>query len=315
MKVSILTEGGRGVGFGHLTRCLSLCQAFEEKGITPEFIINGDDSILDLLKRRVYKKFNWLQEEKRLLGLVGDVDIVVIDSYLAKKALYSRIFRTHKKCLLVMMDDYKRIDYPEGIVVNPSIYGDKLDYLKKKGVRYLLGKDYIILRKEFWDLPKKVINKNLENIVVTLGGMDCSSLICRMQGPLRENFDLNLNIIEPKKKFMSANKIRFLMFRCDACISGSGQTTYELARIGVPNIGICLSENQRINAEMLRKKGVMEYIGGHKDRDLLKNLGLAIEKLSSQKIRIKMSMAGRRLVDGQGPRRIVRKVLKYADKN
>ena len=51
MKVSFLTEGGREIGFGHLTRCLSISQAFEEQGITPEFIIvDGDDSILDLLE-------------------------------------------------------------------------------------------------------------------------------------------------------------------------------------------------------------------------------------------------------------------------
>ena len=31
-KVIILTEGGKKVGFGHITRCISLYQAFEEKG-------------------------------------------------------------------------------------------------------------------------------------------------------------------------------------------------------------------------------------------------------------------------------------------
>jgi len=43
MKVFIITEGGKNIGFGHITRCLSLYQAFEEKEIIPEFILNSDE--------------------------------------------------------------------------------------------------------------------------------------------------------------------------------------------------------------------------------------------------------------------------------
>ena len=41
MKVFIITEGSKNIGFGHITRCISLYQAFEERGIIPEFIINN----------------------------------------------------------------------------------------------------------------------------------------------------------------------------------------------------------------------------------------------------------------------------------
>ena len=36
MKLLILTEGGENIGFGHVSRCLSLCQAFEARGATPD---------------------------------------------------------------------------------------------------------------------------------------------------------------------------------------------------------------------------------------------------------------------------------------
>ena len=54
MKVFIVTEGGSKIGFGHVTRCISLSEAFEEKGIFPEFIVNGDDTVLNFLKERTY---------------------------------------------------------------------------------------------------------------------------------------------------------------------------------------------------------------------------------------------------------------------
>jgi len=41
MKVFIITEGSKNIGFGHITRCISLYQVFEERGILPEFIINN----------------------------------------------------------------------------------------------------------------------------------------------------------------------------------------------------------------------------------------------------------------------------------
>jgi spore coat polysaccharide biosynthesis predicted glycosyltransferase SpsG len=39
ISVLILTEGGREAGFGHITRCTALYQAFEERGIFTEFIV------------------------------------------------------------------------------------------------------------------------------------------------------------------------------------------------------------------------------------------------------------------------------------
>ena len=44
MKVFIITEGGRNISFGHITRCLSLYQAFKEK-IRLEFIVDRSMNI------------------------------------------------------------------------------------------------------------------------------------------------------------------------------------------------------------------------------------------------------------------------------
>ena len=48
--VLILTEGGKDLGFGHITRCMAIYQAIEEIANSPEFIVNGDETIHDLLK-------------------------------------------------------------------------------------------------------------------------------------------------------------------------------------------------------------------------------------------------------------------------
>ena len=91
MKVFIITEGGKNISFGHITRCLSLYQAFEERGIKPKFIVNADNNVEYLLKQVNYQIFSWLDEKNKLLEMLKDADIAVIDSYLADISLYNKL--------------------------------------------------------------------------------------------------------------------------------------------------------------------------------------------------------------------------------
>ena len=62
MDVLILTEGGKSAGLGHITRCMSIYQAFAEVGIRPELIFNGDETIPDFVKDRNCRIFDWLND-------------------------------------------------------------------------------------------------------------------------------------------------------------------------------------------------------------------------------------------------------------
>lgn len=309
MKTVILTEGGSKIGFGHVARCVSVCQAFEEKGAAPEIIVNGDNTVTELLKGNNYTLSNWLKDENAL-NRAGKADVVIIDSYLAEKELYYRIFGACLGGILVMIDDYARIEYPEGIVVNPSVYGEGLGYPDKEGVTYLCGKDYVILRKEFRHLPEKAIADKVKNILITLGGANNILLHSRVAGCFKDRV-FNIASVDTGKDIIGAQQMIDLMLNADICISGGGQTIYELARAGVPAIGVCLSENQRLNLEGCCKKGFIEYIGWQDDKELAKNLESAMQRLSSLEARIKMSRIGKKIIDGRGAERIADKALKY----
>ncbi|MCF7917297.1 MAG: UDP-2,4-diacetamido-2,4,6-trideoxy-beta-L-altropyranose hydrolase [Candidatus Omnitrophica bacterium] len=326
MKVSILTEAGKNIGFGHLTRCIALYQAFEQKNYAPELIINGDESILGFVKDKKYRIMDWIKEQEKLNKIAENSDVVVIDSYLAPKSLYdniSSILCSQPKPFL-MIDDYNRINYPKGVVVNPSIYGDKLDYPKREGMKYLLGKDYIILRKPFLDIPKKEINKDVKDVLVTLGGMDNADFLTQLLEFLAKEFPdftyhvvTNFNFNLPPKadpplagnlnlySGLSAQEILEVMLKADICISGGGQTTYELARVGVPTIGICFAENQTGNLKYGDLCGYLKYIGNSGDNNLLDNIKDALEEITSFEQRDEMSNLGRVNVDGKGAGRIV----------
>jgi spore coat polysaccharide biosynthesis predicted glycosyltransferase SpsG len=331
MKVSILTEAGKNIGFGHLTRCIALYQALEEIGYKPELIINGDKSILNFVKDKDYQIMVWIKEQEKLREIAKNSDVVVIDSYLAPKSLYDNISNilslkpnpyhlSHNP--LLMIDDYNRINYPKGIVVNPSIYGDKLDYPKNDQVEYLLGKDYIILRKEFWDIPEKRINKDVKDVLITLGGINNTNFLKKLlkflsitfpnfnyhiitNSKLNLNLNLNLNLYSN----LSASRMLDLMLKADICISGGGQTTYELARVGVLTIGICFADNQINNLKYGNLSGYLKYIGNSNDDSLLSKIKDAFKEIMSFEQRGKMSSLGRANVDGKGAERIVKKSI------
>ncbi|HEK24805.1 MAG: UDP-2,4-diacetamido-2,4,6-trideoxy-beta-L-altropyranose hydrolase, partial [Hydrogenobaculum sp.] len=244
MKVFIITEGSSYIGFGHITRMLSIYQAFEEINIKPKLIINGDESILDLVENTDFEIYDWLHEKENLLSQIKDADIVIVDSYMADKDFYEKISNMVK--IPVYYDDNKRLDYPKGIVVNGNIYAKDLDYPNKEGTFYLLGTQYTPLRKEFWEVSEKSIKKSVESIMITFGGDDIRNMTPKVLKLLKAKFPnlkknvvigkgfKNINEIEYTKDantdliyFPKAEKMKELMLESDIAISAGGQTLYE----------------------------------------------------------------------------------------
>lgn len=332
MKALILTEGGGNIGFGHLSRCSALSQAIKEQNghAEVEFIIKWDGSTGNFFSDRTADDmlfFDWIKDEDRTLDAVKKADAVVIDSYLAEKPLYD-IISDMAGGRVLMIDDNDRVEYPGGVVVNPSIYGEKVVYKKKDKIVYLLGKDYVILRKEFIKIPGKIISKRVKDVLITLGGKNYPAFIKKALGFLIPSYGFNLHVVSFGKNLelrykeekssrisfysdLSAVEIRRLMLKYDFCISGGGQTLYELARCGMPTIGICFAENQRKNLEEFHKAGFVDYIGWYGESKILHKLGNAVECLLSQEIRREKSAKGKSLVDGKGVKRILKTVGVY----
>jgi len=321
VKVTILTEGGRDTGYGHITRCTSVYQAFEERGIKSQLIVNGDETIENLLKGKYYKIFNWLDDQQLLFEILDNVNIVFIDSYLAEHDIYERISEQVETS--VYFDDDLRIDYPKGFVLNGAIFAEQLPYPKKEDVTNLLGTMYTPIRREFWDTPPKLIRREVEMLMVTFGGSDMCNVTPKVQKVLNKTYPyLQKKIIVTRffanmsevKKLRDKNteliyepdaiELKEIMQECDIAISAGGQTLYELARVGVPTIGICIAQNQLQNLKGWSKSGFLEYIGWYNNKDIQSKLIAALEKMKSYNKRISCSKKTRELIDGKGSRRI-----------
>lgn len=318
--VLIFTEAGKQDGYGHLMRCLAIAQGFKKRQIKPIFYLRGNPGVDDILKGFSRRIVDWL---KVCVDVKGR--IVIIDSYHAGRNFCKQVYKVARK--VIFIDDNKRIPYPGGYVLNSSILSEDISYPDNPRVGYLLGPKYHPLRREFWEVPVKVIRKRVEKVLVTFGGSDMTNATLRILKILKEQYpDFKKSIIVGRG-FSNINRIKTEagkntaliyspdaqsmkreMLKTDICISGGGQTTYELARLGVPTIGICFAHNQLLNLTGFARHGFIKFAGWYNEKTVCNKIKECLDTLT-YKNRLKMSRAGRKLVDGSGAMRVAMAIL------
>ncbi|WP_026395936.1 PseG/SpsG family protein [Acetobacterium malicum] len=326
LNIKIFTEGGEKIGFGHISRCTALYDEAIRQGIPVElFILNNEfgNNENSLLQSRKVSFVNW-QDPDYLLKNLDKNDLCIVDSYLASIEIYELIAELSKKALY--LDDYGRLDYPEGIVVNPSLNTAEIEYKQKQNCEYLLGEQYIILRTAFLGKKKSCLNKRIEHVLITLGGADPLNLTVSITNLLREKYpELVLNVVfgkqsqlieeleqfENVKVYHSLNgeKMCDLMMQADIAITAAGQTIHELMALNIPFICIRTADNQGNNIyglkQILEKKLILD--GMQKDFEVaLLEAFIRIETVRESCHDANQSDA---IIDGLGVKRIIKNLL------
>lgn len=320
MKAFIVTEGFQSTGYGHLTRCLAIYQAFEERGIQPTFIANCDENGRKYLGNINLKIYNWLEENDKIIEHINGSEITLIDSYKASKDIYFCISNFVEKA--VYLDDCLRIEYPKGIIINGTLGAENLPYKRKPDQKYLLGIEYIPLRKEFWDIPNLKKNEKIQNVLITFGGQDIRNLTFTILDSLLESFSsFNYHVVlggnyklDNLDKYKGKNvKVYFslnaeqmlrLMLKCDLAVSAAGQTIYELARVGLQTIAIGVAENQKYNIRSWVSKGFLKKEIWYNDANILADVNNTIKEIYNSECNSKTVYC-----DGQGARRNIDKII------
>lgn len=323
MKIIILTEGSKEIGFGHITRCVSLYDAFQKNGITPQFVINGDQSVQPLLNRKNYRILDWIVEKEIFYSLIENADCVIVDSYLISNNLCNLISDIVKTP--VFIDFIQKRKYKRGIVIDGSITQSKFIYGHE--ICYLKGIEYVMLREEFNEIPQRVIRKNIQSILITLGGTDIRNLMPLIQ-TVFSNVSIKkklvigsgfVNIEEISSKVDTNTELIFqpdaegmkrLMLEADMAITSGGQTLFELARIGVPSIIVGIANNQNNNINFFKRKQ-FSFAGWWSDTDLKKNLLLQFKEFENFELRTNISRNIKEIVDGKGVNKVVKKIINY----
>jgi UDP-2,4-diacetamido-2,4,6-trideoxy-beta-L-altropyranose hydrolase len=323
-SVAFFTEAGQTVGFGHLMRCVALAEACMEAGMDVLMFIsadgNLDDSLLSQICQCPYTIGDWLNTDIR--GLREDVfHFAVFDTYKINDDILSRYRQPGLRQIL--FHDYhgdEMLPQVPAAIINGAIHVTAPECRAISGkYDFFYGPSFQVLRKPFWDCHSKIIRETIEDVLVTVGGSDpgdmmrpiLADLVNRFEsveihaviGPGFSGFN-NLEELFPEVNFEvepSAQRMLWLMNRCDIAVSSAGQTLAELARVGVPTYGFMVADNQQYNYKGWIEAGFLcEY---HISETNIFDLSFEERKLRSK--------IGMLTIDGQGARRIVARIKQY----
>lgn len=325
----VITEGGKEFGFGHITRCLSIAKVFQKYGFVVEFIVDGDESISNLLDDYSFTLLDWQTELSLLTQKIALSNFILIDSMQISNSQLLKLQETDIP--LIYIDDEKRRNIlDKGFVIDWTVLSEKQNHFlpKKKDVIYLLGSKYTPLRDGFGSASKLTIKNKVTKVMLTFGGADVRNITPSVLKLLCENFpDLEKNIVIgagftnikeiQKHKDKNTNLILNadtktminLMQESDLAIASGGQTLYELARIGTPTIAILLVENARDDTQGWHKVGSLQNLGMWDDEKIDEKLLNAMNKLQDKKLRKTMQNSATKYISPHGAELLVQQIL------
>lgn len=315
---------------GHIVRCSALAEFLAEAGIEPYLYINSKDEVVSSLRGFSYKREDWLKGRHRLFERITTFDIVIVDSYLADLDFYKELSERIK--LSIYIDDTRRLSYPKGVVVNFAIYARKL-YQDKKGMNnYILGTEYVPLRKAFTTLQQEDIVREdkVRQILICFGGSDPGNLSLKVLRILKNNRYSGIKKILLSRKFspaierlnnLATDDIEILydpdpdvivktMTSSDMAVSSAGMILYELACCRVPVIAISVADNQKDGLREFVNRGFTIQFLDKDQPDLLFRLENLIDFYIANFPEVSQNaQIGRDIVDGYGGQRLTQRIV------
>lgn len=331
--IFIRADANEKIGTGHVMRCLSIAKAFVDEGEEVVFVTANDKAsewIRDF--QTICLNSNWSEMDSEMDNLLCIIEerkpsLLLVDSYCVTKKYFDVL---SKEIPIAYMDDMNKECWNIRFLINYNIFADDLDYsaYESMGCKCLLMPKYTPLRKEFINMPKHEIKKEVTDILVSAGGADPENVteqimeeVCVHWEKIKFHFVIgafNPRMDELKKRIkkniifhVNETHMSGLMRKCDMAVSAAGSTLYELCACGTPTVAYTLADNQQMAAEKFAREGVMLYAGDCRNNEkFVTSLMEGMERLiRSQEIREKASDMMQSLLDGNGAKRIARELL------
>lgn len=228
----------------------------------------------------------------------------------------------------LIIDDMNLYEYNSTLVLNQNAYGPELAI--KGSARPLLGARYLLLRREFADIPAREARAPVSDVLITMGAADPLHLTprlmamlsaypllgqCRwhvMVGPAFAHADEVRSLAVGQPAFVlhiDPPAIKEIMLLCDISISAAGSSVYELAACGVPSLLVVAADNQRPLAQKAAAMGWSCNLGEAAELDREKLWSTLDELLPNRQKREMMARLGQAAIDGQGAGRVAEELL------
>lgn len=310
MQLTILTEAGQGMGLGHWMRMRALAATAQQQGHDVQLYLEyRGPAPTDLSPHE--KLAPWWQGPFPV-----NTDLLLVDSYQVSPAVLTA-WKTQAP--LALMDDQGRTHLSANLIINPNLCFDLLDY---QGLNTRGGRGFALLRPAFEQAEALIIHAPLTQVLCMAGGDDASGLLPWLMNHLPPHLKLTvvtgnpatqtaLQTHFPQHKLLgrvSPEELCHLMQNHDLLISAAGQTLHEAAHLGLPALGIVVSEDQALHLQALVTGGVCPVYLERHQADLAEQLSFWLQQLADHRLRQHFSQKGRAAILAGGAQRLLKEL-------
>ena len=335
-QLLVRADASPKIGAGHVMRCLALSKAWQFSGGDVTFACA---EVLPTVQERLQREGFYLvaiegepgseQDAQRTCELAKQLpaEWVVVDGYRFAPDYYRKLRGRGLKSLAI--DDDGRFDeYVSDAVLNQNASAEQAMYGNRQPcTKLLLGSSFVLLRPEFARASReREIPRVARRLLITMGGSDPENVTLKAIEALTEISGEKLEIrVVLGSGYCHAAELRRLVWNskasicfeedppdmvplmawADLAISAAGGTCWELAYMGVPAVVIAISGDQCGIADAAATRGVAHSLGSHVHVCTSEIIDVVHQLMIDQQRRSDMSIAGKRLIDGLGPKRVV----------
>ena len=307
-KILFRVDASRDIGTGHLMRCLALANEAKQRSWECIFVLRDpEDGIFEYITffgHRVKKLISaggekvihnktthcdWLpvsqtQDANETVEVICelDPDWIIMDHYALDATWLSIVEKSNSKILVI--DDLGDRELNCDVLLDQTLGASAEKYHGKlpSNCQLLLGPTFALLRSEFkaWreSSLEGRLNRNVENILITMGGVDTSNYTLRTLIEVAKSeyakkclFTVVIGSSYPHTdalhEFVEETKLRIsvlsnvknmaeIMSKSDLCIGAAGFTSWERCCLALPTIALAIADNQIEIAEQLGKRNI-----------------------------------------------------------
>lgn len=346
ISLLFITVAGNAIGYGHLSRCLSLAEHAAKRNLSVSFLLFGDNDAFSRVKHAGFdcllKPISALGSRfaDTLLNHVDMIDVVVMDFShqdvfpdleCAHQILKDIRSRARKIIVIdalgVQALATKMPDMPIDILVVPYVGATLPD---NAPWQILEGPAYAVLSSAYAELHERIVRQDADRILVSCGGSDPKKLtalvldgIGRISKTLKVRvivgplFDECIRAILKSAVSKSKHSIELVdsptalaehMMWCDLAIATTGLIKYELAATGTPGILISIDDIHDLINRPFANMGSALDLGVRAAPQLIADHVASL--LDNHEARAAMAKFGRQMIDGKGTERLVAEIIK-----
>lgn len=336
-KIAMRSDGGKNIGMGHIMRTLVLAKELRKYNDVIYICRDNKNKYEAGINKIISEGFKVYKiNENNLIDNIIElqrdikVDLIITDSYDVDEVYFDKIKEVFKYSGYI--DDVNICRLNVDFILNQNINAKDIEYNTKpnNNAELFLGPKFCLLRDEFRKEQDKIIKEKVNDVLITVGGMDKDFNTIKILELIKKN-NINIHVViggafeeELIKKIENISKefssiklyknanMSELMSKCDMAISASGSTLYELCAMQVPTIGIVVADNQRDICKTLNN---MEVIIGTDDiiyKDLNKLANIIREVITNKELRGKLVNNQKLLVNVSGVELVAKKISEIA---